>query len=251
MPVQRLTTLPPNHAEPGATTIAFAAEDPLNRKRLSQQLYERLEEQIVNGNLAPGTKLVEDVLAAQFGVSRSPVREAIVELERAGFADRQGLRDRRVAVPTEKLIRDTYDVFAILEIGRAYLSSLAATLEDRRYLSALLGGMEGAMERSDQQSYEALSLEFHAKLGQPCQNQRLDAILGLYRKYLRWFRALYYDYHREISQTALDAHRKIVDGYVRKDLVGLTETLQSHINDQREQVLERWRRLAISPEDAR
>jgi len=94
------------------------------RKNLSRAIYESLETAIVQGRLQPGTRLAEDRLSTRFGVSRSPVREAISELERVGLAERGTMRDRRVSVPSEAFIVDCFDVWVLLESERLYESSL-------------------------------------------------------------------------------------------------------------------------------
>src|SRR5919197_2752025 len=111
-------------------TTARPAARLIQRKNLSDQVYEILEKRILVGDMLPGTRLAEEAIADEFGVSRSPVREAIAELERIGLAERSGVRDRRVVVPSAKFISDTYDTWSILEVGRCYLSSLAASPED-------------------------------------------------------------------------------------------------------------------------
>ena len=100
-----------------------AAEPLLQRKSLTEQMLEILEARIVNGKLVPGSRLSEEAIAAEFGTSRSPVRDVLAALEREGFADRVNLRDRRVATPTKKFVQDTYDTWILLEVNRTFISS--------------------------------------------------------------------------------------------------------------------------------
>ena len=112
------------------------------RKNLSRAIYESLETAIVQGRLQPGTRLAEDVLSTRFGVSRSPVREAISELERVGLAERGTMRDRRVSVPSEAFIVDCFDVWVLLESERLYESSLRSDADAIRGIETLLHRLE-------------------------------------------------------------------------------------------------------------
>src|SRR5262245_35150447 len=98
----------------------------LVRKSLARQVYEILEGNIVQGSIPPGMSLGEEIVAAAFSVSRGPTREAITELERKGLAERLPNRDRRVTVPSEKFIRDTFAAWTILETERLHAASLIA-----------------------------------------------------------------------------------------------------------------------------
>ncbi len=91
------------------------------RRPLSEQVYQLLEDRILAGTIAPGTKLAEEAIAEEFGVSRSPAREAISQLEKVGLAEKSGPRDRRVVIPSRKIIIDVYATWIILETG-PYLS---------------------------------------------------------------------------------------------------------------------------------
>jgi DNA-binding GntR family transcriptional regulator len=102
----------------------------LERRTLSSQLYKILESKVLDGDLLPGTKLSEESLAETYGVSRSPAREALAGLERAGLAVRAGARDRMITVPTEEMIAQKYDLWWIVDVGRAYLASQEATPAD-------------------------------------------------------------------------------------------------------------------------
>lgn len=220
--------------------MVLRLDETLHRTSLKQQIYDYIEEQIINGSIQPGTKLGEEAIANQFGISRSPVREAVAELERAGFAERQGPRDRCVTVPNEKFIQDIYDVVAILEVGRAYLSSIQAMPQDHERLSSLLREMEA--EQDNPERYRKLSDGFHSLVAQRCENQRLQSMIEHLNKYVRWFHSLYYDYHKGKDESMLREHKEILKYYAKKDLVGLTRIMQKHIAHQRDLVIEHWRK---------
>lgn len=208
----------------------------VQRKNLTEQLYEILENQIISGDIAPGTKLSEENVAEVFGVSRSPAREAITELERIGLAARMGARDRIVAMPTAELIQETFEIWWILDAGRSYLSSLKATEDDHKRLYELLAEIDEAQAAGDEAKRLELSESFHGLLYNRCTNGQLLRIINDYGKYIRWFKTLYYR-HVDKSETSRAEHRQIVDHYVQKDLLGLTDLIRRHILRQRDDVI--------------
>jgi DNA-binding GntR family transcriptional regulator len=208
----------------------------VQRKNLTEQLYEILEDQIISGDIQPGTKLSEENVAEVFGVSRSPAREAITELERIGLAARVGPRDRIVAMPTAELIQETFEIWWILDSGRSYLSSLKATEEDHERLYRLLDEIDEAQAAGDENRRVKLSEAFHGLLYNGCTNGQLLRIINDYGKYIRWFKTLYYR-HIDKSETSRLEHRQIVDNYVQKDLLGLTDLIRRHILRQRDDVI--------------
>src|SRR5580704_1227505 len=94
------------------------SKDMLERKTLSSQLYDILERKVITGELPPGTRMSEESVAENFKVSRSPAREALIDLEKAGLAVRVGARDRMITVPTREMISSKYDLWWIIEVGR-------------------------------------------------------------------------------------------------------------------------------------
>ena len=217
-------------------TTARPAARLIQRKNLSDQVYEILEKRILDGDMLPGTRLAEEAIADEFGVSRSPVREAITELERIGLAERSGVRDRRVVIPSAKFISDTYDTWGILEVGRCYLSSLAAPAEDHDKIRRVLDEMEKAKRRGPIQQYVKLSRQFHDLLKCRCDNAQLLSVLEDFEKYRRWLVAIYFN-DVDTSETSTKEHRQIAEAYITKDLVGLTASIQRHISGQRDRVL--------------
>ena len=210
---------------------------PLERKNLNQQVYDQLERQIISGNLSPGSRLAECEVAAVFGVSRSPVREAILELERVGFATRVGPRARIVSKPTEKKIRDFFETWWILDVGRTYQSSLMAKKSDHLRLLEVIGELENAVDAKDEQRISQLTEEFHGILYGSAENRLLDRIAVENRKYLEWLTHLYMD-NVDDSPIWRQEHRRIVAAFIDRDLPSLVDTLRSHILRQGEQIIQ-------------
>src|SRR3989338_6473985 len=90
-------------------------------RTLRESIADSVRESIMRGQLKPGLKISEPALATQFGISRTPVREAIRQLDSEGFLTVLPRRGARVASMSEKDIREFYDVKAVLESHAAEL----------------------------------------------------------------------------------------------------------------------------------
>ncbi len=105
----------------------MAEQPPLTADLLVRKIYSLLEENIISMALLPESKLVEDNIARALGVSRSPVREALMQLENAGLVVRQTGKGRVVASFTEREVIDNYEVWEMIESYTGGLACLTAT----------------------------------------------------------------------------------------------------------------------------
>jgi DNA-binding GntR family transcriptional regulator len=209
----------------------------LERRTLSSQLYNILESKVLDGELQPGTRLSEESLAEAYGVSRSPAREALAGLERVGLAVRVGMRDRMITVPTEEMIAQKFDLWWIVDVGRAYLAAQAASAEDVAELRRYVDGMGAAVEAKDNKRYRQLCDKFHQKIRQGCPNAYVTELAADCDLYLKWFETLY-DKNPEISADVVAEHHRILDAYEKRDLARLSESIRVHIMRQRTRILE-------------
>lgn len=215
------------------------SESNLQRQTLSAQIYSRLEDSVLSGELPPGTKLSEEQLAESFGVSRAPVREALIALESAGLAERFGARDRAVTMPTLTLIKQKYDLWWIIDVGRTYLSSLDATPEDCDALDALVAKAAEAVSRGDVPAYLALSEEYHERIRSGCRNSDVVKLGAGCDIHLRWFETLY-NRRQTTSPETIHEHRAITAAYRAKDYTRLADTIRTHMLRQRDDVLRQF-----------
>ena len=95
------------------------------RRALVDKLAATLQARMISGELVSGTRLRQEALAEEFGVSRTPVREALRKLQASGLVEVQPHRGALVRAPSAREIRDAYEV-------RAELEGLAAQLAAER-----------------------------------------------------------------------------------------------------------------------
>jgi DNA-binding GntR family transcriptional regulator len=84
-------------------------------KSLESAVYETIRDRIIKGELHPGDPLVEAQLSEEFGISKTPVREALISLSRDGLVDQPPRKKSRVATPTERDIKDACELRTWIE----------------------------------------------------------------------------------------------------------------------------------------
>jgi DNA-binding GntR family transcriptional regulator len=226
---------------PQTNVLKISFGNGLVRKSLARQVYEVLERSIVEGEIPPGMALGEEAVAAAFAVSRAPTREAMAELEYRGLAERLPNRDRRVTVPSEKYICDTFGAWTILESERVYGASLVAKPSLLVKLDKMLAEMSALGGNGDARRIKSVMGDFHKALQTGCENQQINRLANEFQIYIRWFRNLYFDYHADPSNLALEDHRSIVAYFKKKDRLGLWKIMQTHMAYHQDRVLNAWR----------
>jgi DNA-binding GntR family transcriptional regulator len=149
---------------------------PLRRRMLRDEIKDHIVERILDGTYGPGARIVESQLAAEFGVSQAPVREALRELEALRFVESQPNRGARVRQVTPEEVGQIYPVRAALEevAGRA-----AATRLTEEQLGALAGELAGMRRAADAQDAHAQLLHdvrFHEIIVEASGNQVLAEV---------------------------------------------------------------------------
>jgi GntR family transcriptional regulator, rspAB operon transcriptional repressor len=152
--------------------------------QLERRVYERLLADITSGTLTPGAPLVEARLAQEFGVSKTPVREALIRLQRDGLVEIEPYRGARVAEPSQQ------DVEEILELRTCIESHIADDLARRRPRAATKA-LERSVERSraalaaeDRDAFVRSLIEFDEAIARSCRNSRMVRVLGELRNAL-------------------------------------------------------------------
>src|SRR5690606_32939295 len=101
----------------------------IERRGLRDRVYERVLQLLLSGEVAPGARLSIDTLARQLDVSPTPVREAMVHLERTGLVTREALKGYRVAPPLGAAqLRELFDARLILETEAARMATPAGAV---------------------------------------------------------------------------------------------------------------------------
>ena len=147
--------------------------EPINRPDLVDDVYHRIRHAIFAGTLAPGERLVEDLLAAQLGVSRAPIRDALKALERDGLIASAGKRGKVVSLLTARDAWEVYSLRSTLEAMAITLAMRSATPALFDELDSLIAAMQPASAAGDHETLSALDVQFHGAICRASGHNRL------------------------------------------------------------------------------
>lgn len=143
-------------------------------KTSRERIYASLLKDILRGNLIPGEKLSEEKLAKKFKVSRTPVREAIFQLENEGYIERKANKGCFIKKISRNQVEEILDVVGQLEgYASALLATNKAKKEDITYLHSLQAEMEIHAKKNDYFRYIEKNREFHDYFPKICGNHAL------------------------------------------------------------------------------
>lgn len=202
-----------------------------DERLLTDQLFEQLSEAIVLGTFAPGAKLSEPRLAAQYGVSRGPLREAIRRLEERKLVTRAPRQGVRVVVPTPSDALELFTIREVLEGLAARQAAEHATDAEINQLRAMLQRHRVALSEPDALVYwqATANSDFHFMIARVGRNQHLfDLLCGEYYTLFRLYRMQ----HRIVpgrAQRALAEHERIVEAVADRDVELAELLMRRHI----------------------
>ena len=153
---------------------------------LREQVLAALRDRIIGGEYAPGERLTEDRLAADFGVSRNPVREALRTAEAEGFVHTVPRRGVVVASPDAAAVRDLFAVRLSLEPLAARLAATRADAEGVAGLRALLAAAEAATRAGDLGEVARLNSAMHRCVIDLAGNVWLVTLTGPLYRHVQW-----------------------------------------------------------------
>ncbi|MCW2667084.1 MAG: GntR family transcriptional regulator [Frankiales bacterium] len=198
-------------------------------KKLSP--YERIQQAITDGTLAPGSPLVESQVATWCGISRTPVREALTRLEQDGLVERgdRGLVVRRRS-PEE--ILDIYETRCVLEATVARVAAERHTSFDRIRLERLLRLCDEA-ETGDSAARQRLNREFHHGIWLASHNESLVDLLSRLNLHLVRYPATTLG-HPGRWEASLAEHRRLVEAVLARDPDRAAEAAREHFTRARD-----------------
>lgn len=147
--------------------------EPVEREVLSTQVKDRILTWILQGDLAPGSRLVETRLARQLGTSQAPIREALRDLASLGFVESRPYKGSWVRKPSKNELIEAIEVRAELEALAAKLAAIRRTDQCIKDLEELLAAMADAAERGDPHEQSIKNTQFHARIVESAENETL------------------------------------------------------------------------------
>ena len=146
----------------------------------AERVYQGFYEQVRRGQLAPGTVLLEEALAEQYGVSRTPVREALRRLAQDGIVERRGSR-LIVGQPTQRQVEEIYPIVSVLEGLAARLAAERIDAAELRRLRRLNERMRRASAAGERSAFVEANQEFHDRITAAAANGELAREVARFR----------------------------------------------------------------------
>lgn len=212
------------------TSVSPMAEKPaINFPSRTHVVTEAIREAILSGQLAPGDMLVEQDIALQLGMSKTPVREALRMLSASGLVTLSTFKGASVRIVDVELMRSVYEIRAVLEP-----EALKRSVTRRTGLNTdlALSTLEESSEAIDHAEYARLSLlnrKFHRIFYEQCGNPLLVEILDGLRDQTALISTVGWQL-RSSYVTELNEHRRILDAVMGgNDFDAAAEMLKEHI----------------------
>ena len=158
---------------------------------LAQQIRAALMEQILSGELSPGTRLKDGDVAAQFGTSNTPVREALRELAKDGLVEIQPYRGCLVRRMDLDELAEIFDVRVALEAFVVRLAAHNLTATQLGGLESLVEQYEAAVASDDRDRADQVADSFHHLLAEATGNHTLACLLRHFSNRIQLARRMY------------------------------------------------------------
>jgi DNA-binding GntR family transcriptional regulator len=196
---------------------------------LKDQAYLAIKRAILSLKLRPGEALVESELAQQLGISKTPVRTALHELEREGLVTKVLYKGTYV---TEVTLRDVQEIFELRAVLEGLAARLAVPMLDESELTRareFLRLMEEALKMADKDLASQYGKQFHDLILQNADNQRLQLILHNLDDHLQRFRLLSDQISGRLEKS-LREHKRVLQALDQGDPDLAEQKIKEHLH---------------------
>jgi DNA-binding GntR family transcriptional regulator len=187
---------------------------------------EQLQDAILEGVLKPGERLRAEALAQRYGTSRTPVREALLQLEAQGLVEVEPNRGAVVRAFDRADLLDLYEVRALLEPAAAARAAGRIGAAEIERLHRNCDAAQAAGDDADAQI--ALNEEFHRIIGEAARSPRLAVAMRAVAGIPRAFRQVFWHSEEQRAESLL-CHRRLVTAFHTRDAALAEAVMRMHI----------------------
>lgn len=204
----------------------------MNTKLINRPLYEdvaeRLREQIFSHDLAPGSWLDEQSLAIAFGISRTPMREAIKVLASEGLVTTKMNKGAYVTEVDRGDLEQIFTVLSLLEGQAAKETALSASEDQLTELDNLHQRLEKAAADRDLEQFFEINVKFHEMILEIAGNPWMNGVIADLRKVLKLQRRGSLGRSGRLLSSLVE-HREILQAILKRDAVAAEQAMRKHL----------------------
>ncbi len=189
----------------------------LNTKSLKEQVYEYLKEQIHMQQIKPGEKIDMNIISTKLGISKTPLRDALIQLEVENFVSIYPRRGIYVNAVTIDEIKNNYQIIGALEATALRSSMQRITPEDIENMKRTNQTIIELFDRGQYELYYEKNLKFHDIYIKPCGNPRLVSIVDNLKKRLYDF-AHQKKWSQAWTERTSKEHQDLVSAIEKRDI---------------------------------
>lgn len=195
-----------------------------------------LEVDILAGKLRPGVRLDEEGIGHRFGVSRTPVREALKHLASAGLIEIKPHTGAFVAQLTIASVVEMFEMMAILEGACASLAARRHDAHDRAAMSAAHEACRRAAKRDDPDRFYAANAQLHEAIYRASRNAYVEKQTLTLRNRLEPYRRSI-TFHAGLMEKSVAEHQRVLDAIFGMDEAAALQSMGSHFDTLRTDVV--------------
>ncbi len=202
--------------------------DTARKGTMVDSIVQSLADDIVSGQLLPGTKLDAQAMAERFGVSRTPIRETFSHLAAMGLVTHRPNRGVVVATLSSKSLGDLYEAMAELEAACARLATLRMSADQREELQRIHAESVHLVRDGTTSAYATFNQVFHSLIFNACRSPHLCELALATRARLAPFRRAQFRLNNRVSQS-WEEHDAIVTAIVAGDADAAARLMRLHV----------------------
>lgn len=198
-------------------------------RSLTEIVAQRVRQAIIDGEFSLGQMISEETLAESFGVSRTPVRDALTLLQATGLVDIRSKRGSFVFLPDEDDVQAICDFRATLELHAAKRSRAANRDATIAALNTVFARMVAASEADDEIGYGHCDSAFHEALFTHCGNAYVVNAYALVSGKIAALRTNMAKQFSDARQVSLQEHRDMIEYIDSGDFARLEQLIEGHV----------------------
>tara|TARA_R110002110_G_scaffold91264_2_gene237521 strand:+ start:143141 stop:143788 length:648 start_codon:yes stop_codon:yes gene_type:complete len=198
---------------------------------IADNIAQQLADQILSGKLAPGERIEEKRVTEEFGVSRTPVRDALRQLAATGLVAIKPHRGVTVVDLEIDQLSDMFEAQAEIEALCARLSARRMSNIERKKLQIVADDSEPALAGTDHELYSSTNETFHKMIYAGAHNETLEHMaLNLWNRVAPFRRSIFFKLGNRMEQS-FDEHDAIIKAIVAGDEAGAQQAMHDHITN--------------------